>query len=217
MQPLTIHLRQEIDCLNQVIRLANSTLHSLRLAASGERVPAKDCTQHLHGSNLTLTRCFHCCQDLSHPIRRLKKVCKQFVRARHPPNGSSAPGVRQASLHGLENYCNGISNSCPGWKEDGQRLFGWQGFSTLRSVTGARMRDSKMWCGILTPWHTLHWQGFLTAIKQEVARKHVTDNWALEDVVLTSEVVHPAKVAFPLPVANATTFMLCMHHFSRKH
>jgi dynein heavy chain len=32
-------------------------------------------------------------------------------------------------------------------------------------------------------------------VKQEVSRKHAADKWALDDVVLTSEVTHPAKVA----------------------
>lgn len=36
-------------------------------------------------------------------------------------------------------------------------------------------------------------QGFLTAVKQEVSRKHINDKWALDDVVLTGEVLHPAK------------------------
>lgn len=36
-------------------------------------------------------------------------------------------------------------------------------------------------------------QGFLTAVKQEVNRKHANDKWALDDVVMASEVTHPAK------------------------
>lgn len=36
-------------------------------------------------------------------------------------------------------------------------------------------------------------QGFLTAVKQEVNRRHANDKWALDDVVMTAEVLHPAK------------------------
>ena len=36
-------------------------------------------------------------------------------------------------------------------------------------------------------------QGFLTAVRQEVNRRHAANKWALDDVVLTSEVTHPAK------------------------
>ena len=33
--PLTVHLRQEIDCLNVVIKLTKTTLSNLRLAIAG--------------------------------------------------------------------------------------------------------------------------------------------------------------------------------------
>ena len=36
-------------------------------------------------------------------------------------------------------------------------------------------------------------QGFLTAVKQEVNRRHAADKWALDDVVMTAEVLHPAR------------------------
>ena len=36
-------------------------------------------------------------------------------------------------------------------------------------------------------------QGFLTAMKQEVNRRHAADKWALDDVVMTSAVTHPAR------------------------
>ena len=38
-------------------------------------------------------------------------------------------------------------------------------------------------------------QGFLTAMKQEVNRKHAADRWALDDVVMTAEVLHPPRDA----------------------
>lgn len=43
------------------------------------------------------------------------------------------------------------------------------------------------------PASNLTLQGFLTAMKQEVNRKHSADKWALDDVVMTSDVTHPPK------------------------
>lgn len=33
----------------------------------------------------------------------------------------------------------------------------------------------------------------MTAVRQEVTRRHAADKWALDDVILSSEVTHPAK------------------------
>ena len=41
-------------------------------------------------------------------------------------------------------------------------------------------------------------QGFLTAVKQEVNRKHAADKWALDDVVMITEVrLAPTPPALP--------------------
>ena len=37
--PLTVHLRQELDRLNAVVRLTTATLKDLRLAIAGEPAP----------------------------------------------------------------------------------------------------------------------------------------------------------------------------------
>lgn len=38
-------------------------------------------------------------------------------------------------------------------------------------------------------------QGFLTAVRQEVCRRHAADKWMLDEVVMAGEVVHPAREA----------------------
>jgi dynein heavy chain len=43
-QPMTVHLRQEIDRLNLVIHLTATTLRNLRLAIAGTHITVNICT-----------------------------------------------------------------------------------------------------------------------------------------------------------------------------
>lgn len=47
-------------------------------------------------------------------------------------------------------------------------------------------------------------------MKQEVNRKHASDKWALDDVVMTSEVTHPPKVRCGHSLARPSR--LCQPH-----
>ena len=47
--PLTVHLRQEIDCLNIVINLTRTMLSNLRLAIAGKLLPVAPHTSRAHG------------------------------------------------------------------------------------------------------------------------------------------------------------------------
>jgi dynein heavy chain len=64
--------------------------------------------------------------------------------------------------------------------------------------------DSQAVCCVL--------QGFLTAVKQEVNRKHAADKWALDDVVMTSEVTHPSKVGPINSLDHYTWTAACQSH-----
>ncbi|GBG77441.1 hypothetical protein CBR_g23890 [Chara braunii] len=73
--------------------------------------------------------------------------------------------------------------------------------STLGSwFTGLIQRHDQLtkWLNLGRPkafWLTgfFNPQGFLTAMKQEVNRKHAAEKWALDDVIMYSEVTHPVK------------------------
>ena len=138
-QPLTVHLRQEIDRLNIILDLTRSTLKNLRLAVAG--------TVALSGD---LVDALDALFDANVPTKWLKKSWESSTI------GSWFQGL-------LQRY---------------DQLDKWL----------HRGRPKAYWLtGFFNP------QGFLTAMKQEVNRKHASDKWALDDVVMTSEVTHPPK------------------------
>jgi dynein heavy chain len=139
MQPLTIHLRQELDRLNVILELATRTLSSLRLAIAGTVALSGDLIQ-------ALDSLF----DGRIPSLWLKKSWEAASL------GSWFTGLlaRHAQLEK--------------WLLNG--------------------RPKAFWLtGFFNP------QGFLTAMKQEVSRRHAADKWSLDDVVMTSEVLHPPR------------------------
>lgn len=76
----------------------------------------------------------------------------------------------------------------------------WEASTLGNWFTGMLQRYDQLnkWLNLGRPkayWMTgfFNPQGFLTAMKQEVSRKHAADKWALDDVVMTSEVTHPPK------------------------
>uniref|UniRef100_A0A061RL16 Flagellar outer dynein arm heavy chain gamma n=1 Tax=Tetraselmis sp. GSL018 TaxID=582737 RepID=A0A061RL16_9CHLO len=141
-QPLTIHLRQEIDRLNIIISLTVTTMKNLRLAIAGT-VALND----------ALLEALDSLFNAKIPALWLKKSWEAATLG----NWFSGLLQRYDQLHK--------------WLNNGRPKAYWL-------------------TGFFNP------QGFLTAMKQEVCRKHaVTDKWALDDVVMTSEVTHPPKDA----------------------
>eukprot|EP00198_Chlamydomonas_reinhardtii_P012689 XP_001702026.1 flagellar outer dynein arm heavy chain gamma [Chlamydomonas reinhardtii] len=76
----------------------------------------------------------------------------------------------------------------------------WEASTLGNWFTGLLQRYDQLnkWLNLGRPkayWMTgfFNPQGFLTAMKQEVNRKHAADKWALDDVVMSSEVTHPPK------------------------
>ena len=138
-QPLTVHLRQEIDRLNIILDLCRSTLKNLRLAIAG--------TVALSGD---LVDALEALFDAKIPPKWLGKSWQSATI------GSWFQGLLQRH------------DQLTRWLERGRPKAYWM-------------------TGFFNP------QGFLTAMKQEVNRKHQADKWALDDVVMTSEVTHPPK------------------------
>lgn len=138
-QPLTVHLRQEIERLNVVLRLTRSTLTDLRLAVAGAVA-------------------------LSGP---LIEALDALFMARIPSawlKASWEAATLGAWFAGLLQRHDQLAR----WLSQG--------------------RPKSFWLtGFFNP------QGFLTAMKQEVSRRHAADKWSLDDVVMSSEVVHPPK------------------------
>ncbi|KAJ9508838.1 hypothetical protein QJQ45_028152, partial [Haematococcus lacustris] len=137
--PLTVHLRQELDRLNTIIRLATTTLKNLRLAIAG--------TIALSG-NL------------------IEAVDALFI-ARIP----SFWLAKSWEATTLGNWFTGML----------------QRYDQLNKWLNLGRPKGYWMTGFFNP------QGFLTAMKQEVNRKHAADKWALDDVVMTSEVTNPPK------------------------
>ena len=137
--PLNVHLRQEIDRLNVVIKLTQGTLSDLRLAIAGT-IALND---------------------------GLLKALNALFDARIPPawlDKSWDAGSLGLWFTGLTQRFDQLSK----WLNGGRPKAFWM-------------------TGFFNPG------GFLTAMKQDVSRKHAADKWALDDVVMTSEVTHPAK------------------------
>jgi dynein heavy chain len=138
-QPLTIHLRQEVDRLNLVLKITRTTLKNLRLAIEGTIILTPD----------------------------LQDALEALFNARIP----STWLAKSWEAGTLGNWFNGLVSRY-------DQLFKWLN-------TG---RPKAYWLtGFFNP------QGFLTAMKQEVNRKHAAEKWALDDVIMTSEVTHPPK------------------------
>uniref|UniRef100_A0A7S0KFC3 AAA+ ATPase domain-containing protein n=1 Tax=Micromonas pusilla TaxID=38833 RepID=A0A7S0KFC3_MICPS len=138
-QPLTVHLRQEIDRLNIIIILATKTLKNLQLAIAGTIALAGDLVD-------ALDKLF----NAAIPAAWLKKSWESATI------GTWFQGLLMRH------------KQLDKWLREGRPKAYWL-------------------TGFFNP------QGFLTAMKQEVNRQHAKDKWALDDVVMTSQVTHPPK------------------------
>ncbi|CAG9462434.1 unnamed protein product [Pedinophyceae sp. YPF-701] len=138
-QPLTVHLRQEVDRLNTVLSITRRTLRNLRLAIAGTIILTPD----------------------------LQDALSALFNARIPQQWLA----KSWEAATLGNWFGGLVARY-------EQLYKWLHHGRPRAF----------WLtGFFNP------QGFLTAMKQEVNRKHANDKWALDDVIMTSEVTHPPK------------------------
>ncbi|KAK9794950.1 hypothetical protein WJX73_010224 [Symbiochloris irregularis] len=147
--PLNVHLRQEIDRLNIIIRITTTSLKNLRLAVAG--------TIALSGS--------------------LVDAFEALFAARIPKDWLK----KSWEAAGLGSWFSGLlarHEQLNKWLYNGRPKSFWM-------------------TGFFNP------QGFLTAMKQEVNRKHAGDKWALDDVVMVAEVTHPAREAEQIKDAPA--------------
>ena len=138
-EPLTVHLRQEIDRLNIILDLCRATLANLRLAIAG--------TVALSGD---LVDALDALFDAKIPPKWLDKSWQSATI------GAWFQGLLQRHAQLTR------------WLERGRPKSYWM-------------------TGFFNP------QGFLTAMKQEVNRKHKSEGWALDDVVMASKVTHPPQ------------------------
>lgn len=131
-QPLTIHLKQEIDRMQVVLKLTKSTLQNLQLAISGTVIMTPD-----------LIDTLNCIFDARVPTKWLAKSWKS------PTIGLWFDNLVKRTTE--------LST----WLNSG--------------------RPKSYWLtGYFNP------QGFLTAVQQEVTRKH--SGWSLDDITLVTEI-----------------------------
>lgn len=131
-QPLTIHLKQEIDRMQRVLELTQSTLQNLQLAIAGTVIMTPD-----------LIDTLNCMFDARVPLKWLSSSWKS------PTIGLWFENLLQRTAE------------LTGWLYNGRPKAYWLS-------------------GYFNP------QGFLTAVRQEVTRKHA--GWSLDDVSLATEV-----------------------------
>jgi dynein heavy chain len=220
--PLTVHLRQEIDRLNIVTRLTTTTLKNLRLAIAGTIAltgglieVSRVAPATAHAAAAAIARFSACAPRSPRPLAsrapwpRCPQALDALFNARIPSSWLS----KSWEAATLGNWFTGllqrygepprtarrppclIEPPCRGW---GVLALSRAGRAQPAPHALARADQLNKWLNLGRPkayWMTgfFNPQGFLTAMQQEVSRKHAADKWALDDVVMSSEVTHPPK------------------------